>query len=72
MGIGRSDQLSAERRELIERCLADGWSWHQIYKTHGVTWATMKRHYDGTQWTLKQGAILGAAHRQAQQKGVWL
>ena len=69
---GKVNQLSMERRALIEQCLKDGWSWHQIHKTHGVTWETMKRHYDGTQWTLKQGASLGAAHRRAQLKGVWL
>jgi hypothetical protein len=53
--------LPAERLELIQRCLDDGWSWNQIMLTYGVCWRTLKRHFDGTQWSRVDGARLGAA-----------
>ena len=65
-GADNPNVLSAERKALIQRCLDDGWSWHQIQLTHGVTWGTMKRYFDGTQWSRRGGAKLGAAVRHAQ------
>lgn len=64
--------LTEERKALIRQRLDEGWSWSQIQKTEGVRWKTMKKYFNGTQWTLKQGAELGAAVRHAQQKGVYL
>lgn len=61
----RGKALSPERKKLIEDCLADGWSWNQIKKTHGVAYNTMKRHFPGTGMDLSEAGRLGHDVRMA-------
>lgn len=56
-----SANMTPEKLEMIRERLADGWSWRQIELTHGVTYATMKRHFPGTQMSRSAGGRLGAA-----------
>ena len=51
--------ITAERRELVKKCLEDGWSQIEIYRTHKVHPMTIKRHFPGSGWTRKEGAQLG-------------
>jgi hypothetical protein len=60
--------ITEERLALIRRCLEDGWSWHQIHLTHGVSWQTMNRHFPGTQMDLREAGRLGGAIRSAGRK----
>lgn len=39
----RGRKLSQERRELLERCVEDGWPLRQIVGTHGFNFYTVKR-----------------------------
>jgi len=52
--------LSPERRALLGSCVADGWSYNQIYLTHRITRLTVKRYYPDYQgMSLVEGAKLG-------------
>jgi len=60
--------ITAERRELVKKCLEDGWSQIEIYRTHKVHPMTIKRHFPGSGWTQKEGAQLGYQIMKAGQK----
>ena len=51
--------MTAERLDLVKTCLEDGWSQVEIYRTHRVAPTTIRRHFPGSGWTLKEGAQLG-------------
>lgn len=51
--------ISAERLALVEKCLDEGWSFIEIYRTHQVHPMTTRRHFPGRGWTKKDGAKLG-------------
>lgn len=70
--MATKDLTAPERLTLIQSCLDDGWSWSQIQQTHSVSWKTMDKYFTGSQWTRKQGAVIGAAIRHAQQKRIRL
>lgn len=52
-------RMTPERLELVKKCLEDGWSQIEIYRTHKVSPMTIRRHFPGSGWTLKEGAQLG-------------
>lgn len=54
-----SANITPEKLAVVEKCLDDGWSQVEIYRTHKVHPATIRRHFPGRGWTLKQGAELG-------------
>lgn len=51
--------ITAERLALAEKCLDEGWSFNEIWKTHGITAVTLRRHFPGRGWTPREGAKLG-------------
>jgi hypothetical protein len=52
-------QITEERLALAEKCLDEGWSFNEIWKTHGITAVTLRRYFPGRGWSQKQGAELG-------------
>jgi len=51
--------ITKERLALAEKCLDEGWSFIEITRTYGITGVTLRRHFPGRGWTLKEGAQLG-------------
>lgn len=51
--------ITPEKLALVKECLDDGWSQVEIYRTHGVHTKTIRRHFPGSGWTMKQGSEIG-------------
>lgn len=68
-GIGHAKDnctpITRERLEIAKRCLDDGWSWSEIYKTHGISQQTMRKYFPGTQWTKEQIAQMSSMVQRA-------
>jgi hypothetical protein len=57
-------QISDERLALFEKCLEEGWSFHQIILTHQTSWETLAKHFPGRGMAQTEGAKLGALARR--------
>ena len=51
--------ISPEQLATVKQCLEDGWSQIEIYRTHKVHPKTIRRHFPGCGWSVKEGAQLG-------------
>lgn len=51
--------ITKEKLAVVKQCLDDGWAQIEIYRTHKVHPATIRRHFPGSGWTPKEGAQLG-------------
>lgn len=51
--------ISPEQLATVKQCLEDGWSQIEIYRTHKVHPITIRRHFPGCGWSVKEGAQLG-------------
>lgn len=56
--------ITTERLAFFEELLDEGWSFWQIQKTYGTTWATLNRHFPGRGMDQREAAKLGAASRR--------
>jgi len=57
--------ITKERLALAEKCLDEGWSFRQIYLTHGIHGTTLRKHFPGRAMDLKEGASIGYAAMKA-------
>lgn len=43
--VQRGRKLAPERKQILDRCVEDGWPIRQIQETHGFNFQTVKKHH---------------------------
>lgn len=68
----RRPRLTSERKTQIEARLADGWSHAEIARTEHIDPETLRRHFPGTAWTIRQRDEYRTALRHSREKGLMI
>lgn len=64
--------LTAEKATRAHQLLQDGASYHETARTVGCAPSTLRRHFPGHEWTVREAAQLRAAIHHAAKAGVVL
>lgn len=61
--MGKS--LAPDKKALVKRCLDDGWSQIEIYRTHHVHTRTIRKYFPGKGMTPSEGGKVGNARMRS-------
>lgn len=65
----RGRKLTAERKELLDRCVQEEWPIRQMIAVHGFGTRTVKKHYpDYTGMSQSEAILLNLKERQVMHK----